>query len=119
MSYASAFSPILREFVSSNQTLTTSGLLTIAHGLGVVPKFFEYFLVCLTAEAGYSVNDIIHVDMDSGTTVDRQFSNFPDATNINIRFGASATLFNIANKTTGAAVPITNANWALIIKAYA
>jgi len=43
-----------------------------------------------------------------------------DATNINVRYGSQATsLFVTVNKSSGNRIALTNANWALVVKAIA
>jgi len=110
-----------KEYVSSNQTITTGGLLTLAHSLGVAPKNIFLELVCSTTEYNYSVNDVILVSVNSST----EFGNRPlgvyyDATNIYVRFtNDQPQQFLGVNKTTGAAVALTNANWRLRVRAFA
>jgi hypothetical protein len=41
-----------------------------------------------------------------------------DATNVTVRFGSNATPLSLRNKTTGAMAVLTNANWALVVKAW-
>lgn len=107
-------------FTSANQTITSGGLLTLAHGLGVTPTLFYPFLVCTTADAGYAVNDVIpvnpHLNVDSVNG--RGQAIYADATNVYVRFGNAASAYNILNKTTGAGATITNTSWRLIIRAY-
>lgn len=112
-------SAIGAEFVSANQTITANGLLTLAHGLGGAPKFWQPFLVCTTADTGYAINDIVAVNpgvYDSGGGTGFGQAIYADATNVYVRFGPSG--YSIANKTLGTPNTITNANWRLVIKAY-
>lgn len=106
--------------VSTNQTITSGGLLTIAHGLGQAPKITQFELVCITAEAGWAINDVIlvHVNATSAGT-DRINSCYVDATNVYFRFSNAANCFVSGNKTTGAAAALTNANWRLRIRVFA
>jgi hypothetical protein len=107
-------------YVSSNQTITPAGLLTLAHSLGAAPKLILFDLICTTAEYGFSIGDVLvaHVNnSSSGTT--RFNAVYYDATNINIRYSNDANVFCIANKTTGSAVQITAANWRLRVRAFA
>lgn len=104
-------------FQSANQTITASGGLTIAHGLGVKPTLIKYVLICLTAEGGYSIGNEItetfHERSGYGVSI------FPDATNIGVRFASTANVFSTVNKTTGAGFDITAANWAFVVRAWA
>ncbi len=114
--------PFRTSFESTQQTITSAGLLTLAHGLGVKPKLYAVVLQCLTAEHGYSIGDEVmcaQTRQTAGGGGERGVSLVPDATNLNIRFAAPATVFNLIHKTTGAAVEVTNANWALVARAWA
>lgn len=46
-------------YTSPDQTITAGGQLNLNHGLGVVPKSVQFFLVCQTADNGYSVGDVV------------------------------------------------------------
>lgn len=108
-------------FTSSNQTITSAGLLTLAHGLGASPELIQLRLKCLTAEFNYSIGDEVIInnnENDNGTTTNTGVSVVVDATNLVIRFGSNANVYIVQNKTTGAAAFLTNANWALIAKAW-
>ena len=109
-------------FVSSGQTITSGGALTIAHGIGAMPTLIQARLHCLTAEAGYSAGDDLIINphqMDVGTAASRGLVIVPDATNLNIRFGSNANAFEALNKGTGTAAALTNANWQLVLRAWA
>jgi len=109
-------------FTSSEQTITSAGLLTIAHGLSAIPSLIQARLICKTAELNYSIGDelIIYLDSNSTSATDnRGGSLVVNATNLNIRFGSNASTFNVLNKNTGGQVPITNANWKLVMRAWA
>jgi hypothetical protein len=106
---------------SGNQTITTSGSLTLAHGLGAVPTLLQYTLVCQTAEAGYSINDVVHISAPSqqiSTTTTRGASIVVDATNISIRFCNSTDVFEVVRKDTGASFQLTNGNWRFVVRAW-
>jgi len=104
---------------STQQTVSSAGGLTLAHGLGVVPSRVDHHLVCLSAEAGYSTNDIATSFQDGeggfgGAGLGCTF----DSTNVVVRYGSNATPLTLRNKTTGAIAVLTNANWALVVKAW-
>lgn len=109
-------------FTSSDQTFSFGTAVTVAHGLGVVPKIVITQLICQSADAGFATNDIVSIansstDADGGGT-SRGFVTWIDSTNINCRFEQQGYL--LANKTNGAAqTAITAANWKLRIIAYA
>jgi hypothetical protein len=112
------------EYVSANQTITAAGSLTLAHGLSSEPKLIQVYLECQTGELNYTagqkilVNNHFTNDGSAGAT-SRGVAVVPDATNLNIRFGSNTQTFNLLNYTTGGGANITNANWELIVKAYA
>ena len=89
-------------FVSTDQTITLAGALTLAHGLGVAPRFTQVMLVCQTAEAGYSAGDVVTILYRSPTVR-------PDATNLNIRYSDAA--INVNHNSTGLQTVITAAKW--------
>lgn len=107
-----------KAYTSANQTITAAGTLTLAHGLGAMPTLIQVRLKCTSAEFGYSIGD--EVIFNSGDqNANRGVAIVPDATNITIRYGSAANTFNVNNKTTGASAAITNASWAMIVKAWA
>ncbi|TIL43410.1 hypothetical protein [Mesorhizobium sp.] len=108
--------PFVKSYESSQQTITSGGSLTLAHGLGVKPKLYLAVLQCTTAEKGYSIGDevaALTIPVNS-----RGVSIVPDATNLNIRYGSFATAFELLNKTTGDNDAATNANWRLVVRAW-
>jgi hypothetical protein len=98
-------------YFSGDQTITSGGPITLAHGLGIRPKTWWLELRCTTAENGYSVGDIYGDRQHTSSNVSTGVSATLDATNLNVRYGAAAATFTILNKTTGADANITNANW--------
>ena len=95
----------LNTFVSADQTFTTGTGLTLAHGLGAAPRAIMVMLVCQTAEAGYSVGDVVTISSSSGIP-----AMWPDATNINVRFN-NTVVPAVNNKSSGAGTNINPANW--------
>jgi hypothetical protein len=106
-------------YVSSDQTITAAGSLTLAHSLGVAPKIVAVELVCQTGEQGYSAGDVIAYHTKAGATTNRDLIIVPDSTNLNIRFGSAANTFSVIHKTTGVDADLTNGNWKVRFKAYA
>ncbi len=106
-------------YASGNQTITSGGSLTLAHGLGRTPVLIVYKLKCLTAENGYSIGDVVRMDQACAGGLYGSLTCVPDATNLNVRFTSVNPICNIIHYTTGAQPNITNANWAFIVEAYA
>jgi hypothetical protein len=112
--------PLSAGYVSANQTITSAGLITLAHGLGLQPKLVLMELVCITAEAGFAVNDVIMMGPQSTTTAANRVNVFEyNATNINVRYSSNANCFVYADKTTGAPATLTNTSWRLRVRAFA
>lgn len=101
-------------FASGERSITSGGALTIAHGLGEIPRNVWGRLVCKTAEHGYAVDDEVYVSTHGAVGgTDQGISIVPDATNLNVRFGSAGSPLVVMNKTTGAGSGITPANWRL------
>ena len=111
--------PLTAGFVSANQTISTAGAVTLAHSLGAQPKLVFCELVCITAEAGYAVSDVLMVGNNNGTTADNRYlAVYYNATSIFIKFTSTAACFSAANASTGAMATLTNANWRLRVRAF-
>ena len=105
-------------FESAEQTITNAGALTLAHELGVEPKLIQAFLICKTAEGGYTVGYTTAWSHHQAYGIsDVGVAIVPDATNLNIRYGAGSPLMLTLNS--GVAFTITNANWKAIFRAWA
>lgn len=107
---------------STEQTITAAGSLQLTHSLGTEPLIIQCLLICKTSENNYSVDDkvfINHGQMSSDVNNNYGVSIVPDSTYLNIRFGSATGVFNITDKTTGAGVGITAANWKFIVRAWA
>lgn len=98
-------------FTSSDQTITSGGSLTIAHGLGRVPILINAYLVCQSAEAGYTVGQVTPTPLGAFVTTGTGLAVVPDSTNLNVRFVNVGTAFVAPNFSTGAITTLTNANW--------
>lgn len=107
------------EYVSPQQTITTAGTLSLTHGLGAAPKLIRVTLVCTTAEGNYDVNDEVEWGLVGDAVADRGVVIIPNSTTIFVRFANNATVFGLPNKTTGTVLNLTNANWRMIVRAWA
>jgi hypothetical protein len=117
-----AVANLSKEYVSPDQTIVASGLVTLTHGLGVIPKIVTGYLVCVTAEQGYSIGDVVPTSLGSNSSANSD--NFGvgvrlTSTQIVIRYGSQPAVFIALNATTGAIISITPANWRFKIGAYA
>lgn len=110
-----------RPYESTQQTITSAGALTLAHGLGVKPQLIQVSIVCQTAEGGYSIGDEVFMNphVNKTSTNDQGVSIVPDSTNLNIRYGAFANAFSGLRKDTGVTFGFTNANWNAVFRAWA
>lgn len=109
---------ITKGWTSADQTITVAGSLTIAHTLGSAPKVISAYLVCQTAELGYSVGDVLPTapfsDSDTGSY---GMSLVFDGAQFNLKFGSSG--LKVIRKDNGLVAGITEANWLLRIEAFA
>jgi len=106
-----------KEYISTEQVMVVGGALTLAHGLGSVPKLLQARIVCKTAEATYAVGDEVVMsfpDDSSGSVSAGQL--MPTATDIFIRMNSNLI---VGAKTSGSRVILTPANWRLIVRAWA
>lgn len=108
-------------YESAEATIVAGPIIgPVAHGLGVVPKFSNLFLICrTTAEAGYVDGDHICNRGFDGDTQKDAFGIVLDATNVTV-LGLSTNPgdLRIIHKTTGAYTSLTaaaRANWKIKI----
>ena len=116
--------PVLgRYFESAPQVVTSSGTLTIAHGLGVEPLSVEIALLYVTSQNNYAVGDIVtypaHLSIVPGLTEVRGVQITPDKTNLFCTYGQDGTVFTLLNKTNANFQTVTNANIRMIVRASA
>jgi len=105
---------------SGNQNITSAGSLSLAHGLGVVPKIYTFLIKNVTAEFNYAVGDELNIaPMLALPAANSGVGVVANASTIFVRFGSGASIFKIPDKTTGQDQNATNANWKFIVRAYA
>lgn len=104
-------------YTSAPQIVTYTGALTLAHGLGVIPRLVETTWICGTGELGYTAGDRLEVPLmyDNGANMCGCMI-VPDNTNLNVRY-ASTQVFG--NKGTGVRAAVTAGNWTVEFRAYA
>lgn len=104
-----------KEYVSAEQVITAGSVITLTHGLGVMPKQVQVTLMCKSAEHGYSVGDETEALRDS------------TANSYGIQSGRNSTSIRAITSSAGIAVTnaagnyiaATPANWRLIVRAWA
>jgi hypothetical protein len=106
----------LTVYTAQTTPLQASGTQYVAsHSLGVVPSEVSFELIFLVADAGYSVGDIVTSVAQWTGTASSPNTMWRNTTNVGLQVSASTTVM-IQNKTTGAAVTPTAANWAYRFK---
>lgn len=111
----------ISKFTSGDQTVPANGaMLSVAHGLGSAPFQYQWYLKNVTGEAGWSAGDTVKLVEFSqyvpGVTSAYGCNVWADSTNINVGLALNGLV--VQNKNTGSTVPITTANWKLIVKAW-
>lgn len=104
---------VVHYFFQSTQIAVTAGMIvSIGHGLGVVPTNVRASLLCLTSEQGYSIGDEVQLGVGTATG---QAQVAADATNVTLLLQGTPT---VANKSTGTPASITLADWKIILRAW-
>lgn len=100
-------------FTLANQTPLpgVAASLSWAHGLGVTPVSAELEIVCLTADNGYSVGDVVTPFCSSNGSYYNPFSVGKNSTAVFARTGSNVS-FAIVHATAGSTAAPTAANWA-------
>ncbi len=102
------------DYDSGEQTVSTDTRLTLAHGLGAIPRRIEIFLRCKTPTQGYLVNQEVPM-FDGSQTTDGGIVVARDATNIEIIQGADISLLG---RTTFNKGFITTSSWRWVVRAW-
>jgi hypothetical protein len=113
-------------FTSTDQTITAAGTLTLAHGLGAVPKLVHIYLVCQTANNGFAVGNVV-APRECGFNANTSGGGIGcvakvDSTNVFIVFGSKSGTFQLNSNATGAvgnSFFINNSDWKLRVVAEA
>ena len=113
--------PITASYLSSGQTITAAGLLTLAHGLGAVPKLVQFYIKCTTSDLGYAIGDeVLIAPVNTSSSVTSRFNGvYWDSTNVYIRFNDESGHPRIGNKSTGVEDSIDLSDWDLYVRAFA
>jgi hypothetical protein len=119
---AAAPSVLSESYTSTGQTITSSGTITLAHGMIAEPKIISAKLQCTAADSTYAIGDRIAVEMSTGSggTGPARINGFRvDATNIVVSFSNETNCWIVVTKTGGGANTIDNSKWQLYIEAFA
>lgn len=105
-------------YESAEQTVTLGALLTLSHGLGVLPKLVRVRLKCATAEGGFAVGDVIESNPGfQSQNTGGGHAVYCTASTVFVRISSAG--YQTHTKGTGAPVNITAANWRMIVSAFA
>lgn len=106
-------------YESPGQTITSGGALSLTHSLGGEPRGITYILQCTTADAGYGPGDrVVHSGSVYGGVGGRGLQAIITATQIQIRYGSNASVFDYIQPGSGNIVTLTNANWDFYVTAW-
>lgn len=102
---------------STDQTYTTGGSLSLAHGLPEGPSVIRMFLKNVTAGSGYSPGDQVPIGhlFTQGSGASGGASVIADNTTLNVKFGAD--LMQVINRSTGGNDNVVAANWRFVVEA--
>lgn len=106
-------------FYDSGQVPVPTTTTNFAHGLGTLPIFVVYQLICVDPDGGYSVGDVVLVDNDSVPNFGGRTAGF---NNTNVFFTAgngTGIAIVMQNKSGTANFAVTNSRWRLRVIAWA
>jgi len=110
-----------KKYDSGVQTITLGTTLTLAHGLGAIPRLVIAVLQCATAEYGYAVGDEISLSASAmSNDTNYGINTSADSTNLYVTIGSGG--IQILRKDSGSiglSALITVANWKLVLRAWA
>ena len=111
---------VKESFKSSEQTITSGGLLTLNHGLSGEPAQVMVSIICKTADQNYSVGDVLIMPLGQTAATDQDdlgLSVRKTGTQIIIRYGSDSEALNILRANDGLQASIVNTRWRLIVEA--
>lgn len=117
VSLAAPSTPNIQQVTNEIASLPAAGAATnSAHGLAAVPTFVTGFLVCVTADAGYAIGDVVELNSIGVTGISGSYNyaggyffSF-DGTNVTLTAN-DATTRKVLHKTNGSQQTFTTANW--------
>ena len=93
------------------------GVLTAAHALGVVPSLVVLELVCLTAEFGYAIGDVVQITVVSNGANNYKLELFKNASLVGYATLTSLQ-WQINNRTVNGMAYCTAASWSLRFRVF-
>jgi hypothetical protein len=114
INYETAAGTFRRYYESSQQSITSGGALTLAHGLSTVPKFVWAKVIAVAGGATYFVSG--HHSTAAHDNIGWRIQ--VDATSLYIRFGAGASVLWLLDGA-GSAQNLANADYRIIFGAAA
>jgi hypothetical protein len=111
-------SPILSvgSYESAEQAIPGPGnTITLAHGLGGIPKFTSISLRCITAEHGWSVGDEMLMGSAVMNASNYGFTTAANGTNLKLTQCGNIVIHKFG---TNAIAALTVANWRLVFRAW-
>lgn len=107
-----------KTYYESAETLyADQTLITLSHGLGLLPRKVTAELVCKTTDLGWAVDDRIPLSLDQGASTALSFTLGYNTTQILAICGSAG--IRVGNKSTGTGAAITPASWRLVFRAWA
>jgi len=108
-----------QRYNSGEQTISSLGVITLAHGLGIAPAFIGMTLICKVADSGFSVGDKLAAYLNNSDPANTRINRMQiDNTNIVMTFSNKTNCFT-TQSSTGSLLTLTNSSWKLIIDAMA
>lgn len=109
-------------FTSTGQTITAATLITVAHGLGAIPRHVTLRIKCTDAggDGGYSQNEEIIIGLNHSrpsSAVNAVWGIRLDSTNVYVMPANNSAIIYVPNKTTGSATYLDHTKWELYIEA--
>lgn len=109
-----------RFFESPEQTIVNGAGILMPHGLGIKPKLYTASLICKVAEIGFNVDEETPLlGFTGGGTSNFYYGGAAGVNSTNIFASITGSGAIVYNPTNGSVNNITNANWALILRAWA
>lgn len=112
--YHEANTAFLKKQVVTGIAIASSATEVAAHTLPGIPHVVQGWLVCVSADAGYSAGEVVEALWNSSTAGDTRVNTVQRrASDVVVRFSDAAECFVTRHRTSGAAVALDNAKWTL------